>query len=630
MKKYRSSKFYLQVSLWVGLFSIISGMVSPVRAQEDARVQEFTGSIQPGQYDFYLLTGLERGQMLSVFVETTSGNLDPFVGLTSSRQDIQAISDRFQQAIERDLRNGEDPLETVTRIADQNFLTWDDDSGPGYAAALQFRIPNDGDYRLLIGGALSILNVQTFGEYRLQVGINAPMVIDGKAQQQGIPFARTDLDTGGRQVSIEEYEGELTPEKARDLIRLHEFEPGDRLFVYVEALSEGLRPIIGLLDYGEKPLRTANLNGQANQASFEYTFTSGGSGYLIDISAIEGLDGEYRLLAGLNQSDVLSGEVEPLDSGVPLLKPPTEVKVGVKLQQITEVNQKAENYRAVASIRMDWRDPNLAFSPDTCNCRYKAFTGNTFDSFVRLAEGDWPEFTLLNQQDNRWTQNKLAVVYPDGSVTYFERFTTTFQAPDFNFKQFPFDTQEFYIRIASLFSEDLYTFSDLPDFSEVGDQLGEEEWYIIDWGTIIEALPSSAGNVTSQFSFHFDAQRYLNYYIFRILVPIGLILIVSWVTFWLKDYDRRIGATSANLLVFVAFNFTVSNDLPRLGYLTYLDAILIASFIITVFAVIYNVALKWLEMRGKKETAERIDIFMNWLYPLGFLIAIALITVNFF
>jgi len=288
MKKYRSSKFYLQISLWVGLFSIISGLVSPVRAQEGARVQEFTGSIQPGQYDFYMLTGLERGEVLYIFVETTSGNLDPLIGLTSARQDIQAIAGRFQQAIELDLRSGEDPLETVTRVADQNFLAWDDDSGPGYAAALEFKIPNDGDYRLLIGGALSLLNVQTFGEYRLQVGINAPMVIDGKAQQQGIPFARTDLDTGGRQVSIEEYEGELTPEKSRDLIRLHEFEPGDTLYVYVEALSGGLKPIIGLLDYGEKPLRTANLNSQAPQASFEYLFPSGGSGFIVEISAIEG------------------------------------------------------------------------------------------------------------------------------------------------------------------------------------------------------------------------------------------------------------------------------------------------------------------------------------------------------
>ncbi len=41
----------------------------------------------------------------------------------------------------------------------------------------------------------------------------------------------------------------------------------------------------------------------------------------------------------------------------------------------------------------------------------------------------------------------------DGSVQYLERFTATFQAPDFNFTRFPFDTQRFKVMIDSVFSE---------------------------------------------------------------------------------------------------------------------------------------------------------------------------------
>ena len=227
----------------------------------------------------------------------------------------------------------------------------------------------------------------------------------------------------------------------------------------------------------------------------------------------------------------------------------------------------------------------------------------------------WPAHSFNNLQGRIAYQNRLAVVDPQGNVTYVARFTATFQAPDFDFKQFPFDEQHFHVKLDSIVPAYLIQFTPITESSGLGDSLGEEEWVLDNVKTEITSH-DTFGVAAPRLVLSFQGKRHLVYYIVRILIPVFIIILVSWFTFFLKDYGKRIDLASGNLLLFIAFNFTIANDLPRLGYVTLMDTFMMATFGITGFVVLLNVWLKRMQRHGREKYLEKLDGVGVWLYPL--------------
>ncbi len=614
---------------WALLILLLGMATGPANAQDPGPIQRITGVLSPDEALYFQINGVREGQTLYAFADNTSGNLDAFLALLPGDTDVDLLRQQFAEGVAARLAAGEGPIVAAEETAEALSLIWNDDLDDTHAAGFAFEVPADGDYLLLLRSSLAR---STFGAYTLLVGLDAPEVLSGQATSRGATLAVKDEERSTHTRGLQEVTGALTPPQVSTDFVLTPANANDVLIARVEATSGDLRPILTLSDPTGKPTRIGNSDGTQSRATIEYTFPHDAVGYTLNVSAggaaEEPTGGAFRLLAAINEPLPASSSVET--DGRPVLKLPIPVSIGIKLQQIAAVDQKQENYEAQVALRIEWQDPNLAYDPGQCNCSVKTYSTDSFKDFVSAAKSRWPVFTLYNQQDNRWTQNRIVRVFPDGRAVYLERFTTTFQAPDFNFRQFPFDQQQFFIRVDGLYSADSYTWGDNEQYTEVGSELGEEEWYITGHGTEVSTETISTQYPTSRYSFGFTARRHLSYYLFRIFLPLGLILLVSWITFFLVDFTKRIEAASANLLLFIAWNFAIGDDLPRLGYLTFMDALLASGFVISVFVVLYNVVLRRMEIKGHRPRAERIDRVMIFAYPLSIAISLVILYVIFF
>ncbi|MBO9445862.1 hypothetical protein [Ruegeria sp. R14_0] len=321
-------------------------------------------------------------------------------------------------------------------------------------------------------------------------------------------------------------------------------------------------------------------------------------------------------VTGVGAQNTLDGRLDAL-VGTP--ENPLDVGIGIQIDQITSVDQKAENYGAVVVLRVEWTDPALAFDPRDLGRDFRVFYPPDLADHAAKIGTIVPAFVIHNQQTNKWIHESAAAVRHDGRVRYVEKSSLTLQAPHFDFRKYPFDTQEFHFEVVSVFPSDFVSYYPLEESSGLGDMLGEEEWILDNPRLQRSQVIGLSGQQSDQVSLIFEGHRHLTYYVIRVFLPMLVLITVGWALFFLDEYRRRIEIAGGNLLVFVAFNWAISADLPKLGYLTFLDFVLQCMFLMTGALIVFNVALRKLKVSGREDGARMLDNYaIKWIYPLGY------------
>lgn len=291
-------------------------------------------------------------------------------------------------------------------------------------------------------------------------------------------------------------------------------------------------------------------------------------------------------------------------------KTPVKVAVGLYITNFIAIDETRETFEVGGYLTAKWTDPRLVLPAGTANAAPRSF---------RLEELWTPAIESANSISHRTTQYFLAADRA-GNVTYTEKFVAEL-SNDFELRRFPFDTQELRFEFHPFLSaahEVQFASQPLPATGLSSEQHTElAAWRIEKLSYATDNLaPLGDIPVGSGASFQITVRRRSGFYVWKIFLPLLMMTLIPMVVFWIdvSQFDWLLKIPMTMLLSMVAFEFAVARDLPRIGYLTLLDAVFLAGFTLCFLCIFEIAAVYLLQDRGKRPIAVRLHKAGRWGY----------------
>lgn len=265
---------------------------------------------------------------------------------------------------------------------------------------------------------------------------------------------------------------------------------------------------------------------------------------------------------------------------------------------ISEVNM---DYTLTLCLNQYWRDDRLAFTRE--------------ENVILTLSGDfsekiWVPDTFFANDKSSFLhdvteRNTLMRLHGDGSIEYGLRFTTTL-ACMMDLHYYPLDNQNCTVEIESYG----YTVSDVVMFwrekSVVGVDTAELPQFTIVGHETNDRIENLATGVYQRLSLSFRLQRNIGYFIFQTYLPSILIVMLSWISFWINHEatSARVALGITTVLTMTTISTGVRSSLPRISYVKAIDVYLVMCFVFVFAALLEYAAVNYTYWgaRAKKKT----------------------------
>jgi len=320
--------------------------------------------------------------------------------------------------------------------------------------------------------------------------------------------------------------------------------------------------------------------------------------------------------------------------------PPTDdavvVRAGFMLYDVNEVEETTETFEFEGAMLLSWDDPRQAFDPAIEGAAERVYKGDF--QFAELFDGWWPQVVLANQSGSLNRQGVVLRIEPDGTVWYVEEIDAVAESP-MDLRFFPFDRQSLEIHFKFLgYGVDEVRFEPVADYSSLlpqrGNAIGNAEWrvggYAVTAGEDLSAIagPDAVGQ-GSTLRVDVLAERNPAYLIRTVVLPLALIVMLSWSIFWMdrESLGNRMDISFIALLTVVAFQTIVEQALPAIPGFTLMAGFITLNYLLLAATIVINLRVDRLDRAGRRADGDSLDLRCRWLFPLLYFAVFPLLLV---
>ncbi|XP_057665756.1 gamma-aminobutyric acid receptor subunit beta isoform X1 [Diorhabda carinulata] len=269
--------------------------------------------------------------------------------------------------------------------------------------------------------------------------------------------------------------------------------------------------------------------------------------------------------------------------------PPVDVGVTMYVLSISSVSEVLMDFTLDFYFRQFWTDPRLAFRK-----RPSVEILSVGSEFIKNI---WvPDTFFVNEKHSSFhmatTSNEFIRIHHSGSITRSIRLTITASCP-MNLQYFPMDRQLCHIEIESFgytMRDIRYKWNEGPNSVGVSNEVSLPQFKVLGHRQRAMEISLTTGNY-SRLACEIQFVRSMGYYLIQIYIPSGLIVIISWVSFWLNRNatPARVALGVTTVLTMTTLMSSTNAALPKISYVKSIDVYLGTCFVM-VFASLLEYA----------------------------------------
>lgn len=343
---------------------------------------------------------------------------------------------------------------------------------------------------------------------------------------------------------------------------------------------------------------------------------------------------KFSILTVLFFGVIFASTVRAIDAGMPNPpSSPTEIKVGIFLADIIDMDEVEEAFEAEIILIAEWHDPRLAFDAASEGSDYKLFQGEF--QFNELFTGWWPQLLIVNEIGSGDINALRITVHSDGTVRYKDQRNVTLETP-MELQSFPFDVQTLQATIISFgdYSDQVKLVVDqsvlgaTEEYAEVYHKVNIAQWDLLNLDLkagISDYRYYGTKEELSAITLTITLERKPSNMIWKVMFPLVLLVSLMWAVFWMdiENLADRLNVAFIGILTIVAYQFLIDGNMPRISYFTFTDAVLLFSFIVMCLCVYESLIVNSLWKRGRRAAAEHIDRAAHWAFPVVYFLGLA-------